>query len=86
MFNIEGLLKKFKNMVPPDDHVKNIITLAVFEKIKLEIDKKKIKIINGVAYIDASPSVKSVIFRNKTGILKETGEKLGKNTPINDIR
>lgn len=86
MFNIDGLLKKFKNIVPPDDHVKNVITSAVLEKIKLEIDKKKIKIISGVAYIDANPSVKSVIFRNKAGILNEIGEKLGKNSTVNDIR
>ncbi len=86
MFNIENLLKKFKNITPPDDHIKNTTSLVVFDKIKINISKEKIKVINNAIYIDISPSVKSVIFRNKTEILGEINNKSGGNILINDIR
>lgn len=86
MFNIENLLNKFRNITPPDDLVKTEISRIFSEKIKLEIDKKKIKVINGIAYIDASPAVKSAIFTGKSNILKEINSQLNKKEIIKDIR
>ncbi|MEK7081482.1 MAG: hypothetical protein AAB888_00785 [Patescibacteria group bacterium] len=86
MFNIEGLLKKFKSITPPDDHIKNTASLVVLDKVKINISKEKIKLINNTIHIDASPAVKSVIFRNKTDILNEINNRSGGNSPISDIR
>lgn len=86
MFNIEGLLRKFKNIIPPDDHIKNTTSLVILDKIKISISKEKIKVINNTIHIDASPAVKSVIFKNKTEVLNEINNKSGKNSPISDIR
>lgn len=86
MFNIEDLLRRFRNITPPDDHIKNTAALVILDKVKINISKEKIKVINNTIHIDASPAVKSVIFRNKTEILGEINNKSGKNSPISDIR
>lgn len=86
MFNIEDLLRKFKNITPPDDHIKSTTSLVISDKVKININKEKIKLIGNTIHIDASPAVKSVVFRNKTEILNEINNKYGKNSPINDIR
>lgn len=86
MFNIDSLLKKFKNITPPDDHIKKTTALVVMDKLKIDISKEKIKVINNTIHIDASPAVKSVIFRNKMEILGEINNKSGKNPLVGDIR
>lgn len=86
MFNIENLLKKFRNISPPDEFVKNEIIEVFSKKINITPDKKKIKIIGNIAYIDTTPAVKSFIFIGKKNLLDEINSRLNGKGMIKDIR
>ncbi len=86
MFNIDGLLNKFKNISPPDESIKNAVSEAVLEAIKVKIEKTKIKVVNGVVYMEVTPAIKSAIFTNKGKVLTETNNKLNGKETIKDIR
>jgi len=74
-------LRKYKNIKPPDDVVREAVINAIKEEIGAMIEKKHVKVVRGNAVIDAASHLKNTIFIKKVQILKNTRRKLGKNSP-----
>ena len=74
-------LRKYKDIKPPDDVVREAVISAVKEEIGAKIEKKHVKVIRGNVVIDAASHFKNTIFIKKELILKRTKRKLGKNSP-----
>ncbi|MBM2817458.1 MAG: hypothetical protein HW401_48 [Parcubacteria group bacterium] len=75
MFNISIYLEKFKNIESKSSTLKSVISDAVKNVLKADIDKKNIEIKNGIIYLKVHPVVKNEIFINKNNIIKELGLK-----------
>ncbi len=83
MFNISSFLEKFsKNILSQEANTKEICDI-ISSKTGIVCDQNKIKIQNGVLYLNISPGAKNKIFMNKNAILDE----MARTTPkIIDIR
>lgn len=75
MFNIAIYLDKFKNIESESLIFKKNIILCLESVLKINIDKKNIKINNKIVYLNVNPILKSEIFINKKRIIKDLGLK-----------
>jgi len=78
---LEIYLRKYKNIKPPDDVVREAVINAVKEEVGVKIEKRHVKVIRENVVIDTASHLKNTIFIKKKLILKRTKRKLGKNTP-----
>ena len=78
---IDALLEKYKTLKPPNDTVRREICSVLEKRYNISVAYEKIKIKNGVVYIDAHPSIKNTLFINKQSILHSLNR-----TELVDIR
>lgn len=84
MFNIATYLEKFKKIGFTESSDKEAIVGVLQTKIGIKIEKKDIRIQNGIVYIQTHPLAKNQIYIKKTALLGELSSKLSK--PISDIK
>lgn len=80
-----NLLSKYKDLTPPDDFKKEVISETIFRFAGFKVQKKDIELSGKMAYIKVSPAKKTELFLKKPLILKELAVILDKSAP-KDIR
>ncbi len=75
MFDISKYLEKFKKISMSRDFLRDIVSGAVKEVCKIEIDPKNIEVKNFIARISEKTIIKSEIFLKKAKILEILKEK-----------
>ena len=81
MVEIKDLLGRFKNLLLSEEFKIEAIGKILSETIGIKINKQKIKIKNGVVYLDIKPIYKNEIFIKQEQILSRFKESFGKNPP-----
>ena len=82
---IKGYLQKIAQLSLPDDSLKRLLLEILAEDLKIKLDRRQLKIRQGVVTIEASPLIKSEIFIAKTKIITKLKTVLGPKAPI-DLR
>jgi hypothetical protein len=83
MFNVSNYLEKFKKFGLAEVIAKEVVVESIKEILGITIDKKKIKIQNRIAYIQASPIIKNQIVIKKTTLIETI---LKRTTKVGDIK
>ncbi len=80
MKNLGHLMDRFKNLQPPERHVKSAIIQAIFEIFNININADDIKVgYNGDIYLQVHSAIKDAIFERKLEIMKTANNILKKN-------
>jgi hypothetical protein len=85
MQNIADLLRRYRNIRPPDAAVKKIVIEVVQKSLGIELHRISVSVIRGVVYIDVNPTIKSELFIHKEKILQEVQKEVGVEN-IKEIR
>jgi len=67
--HITNFLEKFKKLIFQKEEIKNIITKVISEEIFYQLEKEKIKIKNGIIFLEGSPILRNEIMLKKNKIL-----------------
>lgn len=87
MKSISDFFTRFANLTPPNDSIKNALSLALDSAAGISCRKADIAIRGGVAFVRVSSVAKSVIQVNRSKILEHLFEHLPKARDIvRDIR
>ncbi len=73
-FNLKDYLKKFENFLPFESKVKNAVIQSILEVVKIELDRKKIRVHDGSVFITGSSALKSEISMKQGKILARIKE------------
>ena len=85
MEQISLYLTKFKGLVPKESTVQECAAPILSRYIEAPVIPATIRLKGNTVYINASPSVKNILFMHKENILKELHEKLVRIS-IKDMR
>lgn len=85
MFSLNVFLEKFKNITPPDEAIRLLLSETIKKETGIEVSKKNISIRNNIAHIKITPIYKNEIHIKKGKIISKIKESfVGKN--IIDIK
>ena len=84
MKGIGEFLERFKNFVPPNRALVKVVREALFEVLRLMVSEKDIRVVKGVANIQAPGAVKSEIRLHRKEITAAVQAKTG--TILRDIQ
>lgn len=73
-FNLKDYLKKFENFLPFEGKVKNAVIQSVLEIVKINLDRKTIRVSDGNVFITGSSALKSEISMKQGKILARIKE------------
>jgi len=84
MNNLSAFLERFKKLLSLEGVSERAVIVVIAEQCNVELEKKNIRIKNGVVYIEASSTAKNVIFRKKSKIVEALRDRTG--SVVRDIR
>lgn len=67
--HITSFLEKFKKIIFQKEEIKNIISRIISEEINFQLEKDKIKIKNGIIFVEGSPVLRNEVMIKKKQIL-----------------
>ncbi|HET8575317.1 MAG TPA: hypothetical protein VFM02_04085 [Candidatus Paceibacterota bacterium] len=85
MQSFSNLLKRFKNLTPPDGIIREAVSKVLMEQLGVEIPVQKIQIRSKVVFLQENNIIKSQVFLKKKILLQELQKVLEKQAP-KDIR
>lgn len=83
-FSIEKLLQKYQKFVPVEEKIREHLVVILKDVVGVEVEKSAITYINGRIFIQDSPHLKGVVYRNKDRILDELQQRI--KVSVQDIR
>lgn len=76
MDNISKFLERFKNFVPREIFLKDVVVKSISEVAGVNIEKKNIKISGNNIFLNVSPNIKNLVFIKKQKILENIATKI----------
>lgn len=85
---INSFFEKYKNLTPPNFHLKEAYREIIKDRFGVLVDDKDITIRNTVIFLNAPPTLKSELFLHKQEVLEKLKNKISKTSTkiITDLR
>jgi hypothetical protein len=76
MINFADLLNKYRQLTPPDSHLKSVVIETIHQYVGVEVKPNQIKFKGKNVFIQASPIIKSEILLKQNLIIKKLNSEL----------
>ena len=86
MQGIRELLERYTRFAPQDAAVRQALAESIRDIVGTTIDRRSIKIIGSVAYVDVPQAEKPAVFMRQGKIIGRAEERLGRASGITAIR
>ena len=77
--HITNFLDKFRKLIFQKEELKNVVVETISKVINHKIESQKVKIKNGIIFVEGSPILRSEIMMHKTQILNQLENTIPQN-------
>jgi len=77
--HITNFLDKFRKLIFQKEELNNLVVGVISKEINFQVENKKVKIKNGVIFVEGSPVLRSEIMIHKKQILDQLEKVLPQN-------
>jgi len=77
--HITNFLDKFRKLIFQKEELKNVVVEIISKEINHKIESQKVKIKNGLIFVEGSPMLRSEIMMHKKQILNQLEKTLPQN-------